>query len=179
MKSIFYSFFLFLLSLNVFSQEKATDIFSVKAGLIGAWIGYEKSLSENFTLSGEIGYEGGFFGGEAWKDNFSYVLTSTFSIDGKYYYNFDRRIEKDKNTIHNAANYIGLEMQYVPDFGTISGTDNVEVVPSLSVYSKYGLKRNLSNHINFEFALGPGYRWADNGSSGFTVGLDLRFGYNF
>jgi len=162
-----------------FAQEKATDIFSAKVGLIGAWMGYEKALSSDFTLNGEIGYEGGFFYNSWVNNDVNYVFTTTLSLEGRYYYNFNRRIEKEKNTKNNSANFIGLEITYTPDWGTSSNADNVDVLRTFSVIPKYGFRRNLSDKFNFEFSVGPGYQWVEKYDGGIILGLDARFGFIF
>ena len=161
----------------LFSQEKATDLFSIKAGLVGAWLGYEKSVNDVFTVNGEIGYEGGVFAGEIWENDFNYVFTSTLSLEARYYYNFNRRIEKGKNTLNNAGNFLGLELAFTPDWGTISNSDDISVVRTFSIIPKYGLRRNLSNKFNFELAFGPGYQWGGNKLNGATFAADIRFGF--
>lgn len=162
-----------------YSQEKAVDVFSAKAGLIGAWISYEKALTSELTLQGEIGYEGGIFYNSMVDDQVNYVLTTALSLEGRYYYNFNRRIEKGKKTFHNAANFLALETTYTPDWGTSSNSENVAVLKTFSIIPKYGLRRNLSKKINFEFSAGPGYQWVENGNHGVTLGLDVNFGFVF
>lgn len=163
------------------AQEKAKDVLSAKVGLIGAWVSYEKAISTNATLIGELGYRGGFsysyskyFG-----SNFAYVLGPMIGIESRYYYNFDRRIEKDKSTTNNAANFLGLELLYAPDFGIITNSDNYDYYQSLSLFTKYGLRRNLGKKINFEFSFGPGYQWVEKHDGGVTFGLDAKFGFVF
>ncbi len=170
-----------LISSLAFSQEKATDVFTAKAGLIGAWAGYEKALSSNFTINGEIGYEGGFsyVYSSTFGSNLRYAFSTVFSLEGRYYYNFNKRIEKGKSTTNNAANFLGLEFSYAPDLGTIKNSDNYEFLRSFSIIPKYGFRRNLSDKFNFEFAAGPGYQWTENGNHGMILGLDARFGFVF
>jgi len=166
-------------STSVFSQEKATDKWSAKAGLIGAWLGYEKAITSDITINGEIGYEGGLFYSSWANNDVNYVFTTTLSLEGRYYYNFNRRIEKNKNTMNNAANYLAFETTFTPDWGTSSSADNINVLRTFSVIPKYGFRRNLADKINFEFAAGPGYQWVEKGDGGVIFGLDVRFGFVF
>ncbi|NLN34065.1 MAG: hypothetical protein GX159_10790 [Flavobacteriaceae bacterium] len=172
-------FLLLIIGITSYSQEKATDVFSAKLGLIGAWVGYEKALSPDFTINGEIGYEGGFFYSSWVSDRVNYVFTTTFSLEGRYYYNFNRRIEKGKNTMNNAANFLAVETDFTPGWATSSSVDNIYVLRTFTVSSKYGFRRNLSNRFNFELATGPGYQWAEGGSEGVILALDVRFGFVF
>ena len=163
----------------VFAQEKAVDILSVKAGLIGGWISYEKEISTNFTVSGDVGYEGGLFYNSLMSDDVHYIFTTTLNLTGRYYYNFERRIEKNKNTTNNAANFVAFQTKFTPNWGSSTSANNVRVLKTFTVFSKYGFKRNLSNRFNFEFAFGPGYQWAEKTDGGLTFGLDAHFGFNF
>ena len=166
----------FSLSSFVFSQEKAVDVFSVKTGFIGAWISYEKALNDKFTLDAEIGYEGGFLKGT--DNNIDYVFTTTFSLEPKYYYNFNRREKKGKKTINNSANYISSEIYYVPNLLSSTNRNNIEVNKSFGFLPKYGLRRSISESLTFEFAVGIGYVWGENNINTATFGLDLRLNLN-
>ena len=92
MKKIF--FVLFFATTLTYAQKNnnsSEDIFGIKIGLIGGWLNYEKSLSEKITLNTEIGYEGGFLKGT--DNKIDYIFTTTFSIEPRYYYNFEKRKE--------------------------------------------------------------------------------------
>lgn len=167
-----------LISSIMYSQEKqTTDQLSLKFGIIGGWIGYEKSLSKKFTINSEIGYEGGILINT--HNKVGYVFTTSFSTEPRYYYNFNKRIEKGKNTKNNAANYLSAELYYIPDLLTSSNRKNISVTQSIVIIPKWGLRRSLSEHLNFEFAIGIGYEWGENNISGMTAALDLKFGYSF
>lgn len=169
LKVIFLSIFF-----TTFSQEKnkAEDIFSLKAGLIGGWVSYEKALNNNFTLNSEIGYEGGFLKGT--NDKVDYVFTTIFSVEPRFYYNFNKRIEKGKNTNNNSANYLSSEIFYVPNLLSSSNRENLDVNKSFGIIPKYGLRRSISKNLIFEFAIGIGYAWGENNINGVTSTLDLR-----
>ncbi len=169
---------LFIGSLTYYQENhKAKDLFSIKAGLIGGWVSFEKAISENFTINTEIGYEGGFLKGT--DNKVDYIFTSIISAEPRYYYNFNKRIEKGKKTLNNSANYLSAELFYIPDLLTSSNRTNVTVNKSFGIIPKWGLRRSLSEKLNFEFALGIGYAWGENNINGLTSTLDLRFGYSF
>ena len=173
--------FLLILQLKSFSQsvdssKNTQDIFSFKVGLIGGWLSYEKSVADNMTINSEIGFAGGFF-----KHNdepFKYIFTTEFSVEPRYYYNFQQRINKNKTIVKNSANYISLDLNYVPDFLTIKNSDNIGVDRSVNIVPQWGLKRQISDHVGFEFALGVGYSINFENKNNLTTGLDLKFGFN-
>jgi hypothetical protein len=178
------------------AQEKATDMFSINAGVLGAELGYEKRLSEDFTLSGKIGYEMIITGDdtESWFKMPAFVITPTIGIEGRYYLNFDKRIEKGLNTLNNSADFIALEVLGAP-FKTAKLGDSDNKYVSLNFIPKYGLRRSLSENFFLEWELGPNFslfsnelEWDRNSNGeitptyrGFelTVHAALRIGYRF
>ncbi|MFK5878208.1 MAG: DUF3575 domain-containing protein [Flavobacteriaceae bacterium] len=160
------------------SEQTLVDRFSVKAGLIGVWVGYEKAFSDHFTLNSEIGYEGDFFWGTSQNDDFNYIASLSFSVEPRYYYNVARRIRKGKKTRNNSANFISAEIYAVPDWLTSSNANNVTIVKTFGIVPKYGLNRSISEHLNFEFAIGAGYAWGEDNYSGVAAALDLRLSFD-
>lgn len=173
MKNILTAIF-FITFFNIYSQDnkKVEDILSLKAGLIGGWVSYEKTISNNLTLNNEIGYEGGLLRGT--NNKIDYVFTTIFSMEPRYYYNFKRRQEKRKNTNNNSANYISSEIFYVPDLLSSTNRENLDVNKSFGIIPKYGIRRSISDKLIFEFAIGIGYAWGENDVNGVTSTLDLK-----
>lgn len=160
-----------------FAQAQETsqteDRFGVSVGVIGVWGFYEKALAKDFTLHSQLGYQGGFMMGTDSK--LDYVFTTSIRVEPRYYYNIFKRDSKGKNTSQNAGNYLGLELSYVPDLLTSTNRKGIEVSKSLYLLPKYGLRRNISSVVSFEFAFGVGYAWGEHNVSGAAVALDLRF----
>lgn len=181
MKKIIVYIAFVLVSVSTFSQENQNlvDRFSIKAGVVGVWVGYEKAFSDKFTLNSEIGYQGGFFGGSIHENNFNYILTTYLSVEPRFYHNVARRLRKGKKVRNNSADFISAEIYYVPDWLTSSNSDNVSVVKVFGIIPKYGLNRSLSNNLNFEFAIGFGYAWGENNYTGVAGALDLRLSFDF
>lgn len=189
--------FTLFLSTTIFAQEKATDLFNANISFIGIGIQYEKALSDNFTAVGSLDYIGGFSYSEDWsgESDFDYILTTSIALEGRYYYNFDRRLGKGKNTKNNSGNYIALKGDYVPDWLTAK-TDDVTINPQGTITINYGLKRSFSQNFFYEFYTGLGlalyqetYAIHDfenhttsegkRTNNGFALDLGFRVGYNF
>lgn len=178
MKKILVAIFMItFFATNAQENTKAEDIFTLKAGLIGGWISYEKALGDVFTLNSEVGYEGGFLRGTT-NNKLDYVFTSTLSLEPRYYYNFNMRQNKGKSIKNNTANYISAELFYVPDVFSSTNRKNLQVQKSFGIIPKYGLRRNLSENLVFELAIGFGYLWGENNAKGRTAALDLRLCLN-
>ena len=190
--------FTFLLSSSLFAQEKATDLFNANISVIGIGIQYEKALSDNFTAVGSLDYMGGFrySYSDFYGSDFDYILTTSLSLEGRYYYNFDRRIDKGRNTKNNSGNYIALKGNFIPDWLTASNGDRLNVNPQGSLTVNYGLKRSFAQNFFYEFYTGLGlafyqedklnwdnefqnYNSSKKTEIGTTIDLGFRVGYNF
>lgn len=62
-------------------NNEIKDIFSVKAGFLGAWLSYEKAITKNLSVNSEIGYEGGLTGGNS---DLDFILTSSLALEPKF-----------------------------------------------------------------------------------------------
>lgn len=193
MKRIILSFFL---STFLFGQEKATDLFNINVSFIGIGVEYEKRISDNFTAVAGIDYLGGFSYTSDWygESDFNFIFTTSLNLQGRYYYNFNRRISKNRNTKNNSGNYIAFKMNYIPDLLTVS-SNNTYVDPQGSVTINYGLKRMFAKKFFYEFYTGLGlsfyqdkynyyigdYEWSSRKETTTSISLDLGFkvGYNF
>ena len=190
--------FTFLLSSSLFAQEKATDLFNANISVIGIGIQYEKALSDNFTAVGSLDYMGGFrySYSDFYGSDFDYILTTSLSLEGRYYYNFDRRIGKGRNTKNNSGNYIALKGNFIPDWLTASNGDRLNVNPQGSLTVNYGLTRSFAQNFFYEFYTGLGlafyqedklnwdnelqnYNSSKKTEIGTIIALGFRVGYNF
>lgn len=190
--------FTLLLSSSLFAQEKATDLFNANISVIGIGIQYEKALSDNFTAVGSLDYMGGFrySYSDFYGSDFDYILTTSLSLEGRYYYNFDRRIGKGRNTKNNSGNYIALKGNFIPDWLTASNGDRLNVNPQGSLTVNYGLKRSFAQNFFYEFYTGLGlafyqedklnwdnefqnYNSSKKTEIGAIIDLGFRVGYNF
>lgn len=190
--------FTLLLSTSLLAQEKATDLFNANVSILGLGVQYEKALSENFTALGTLDYAGGFrySNNDYYGSDFEYILTTNLALEGRYYYNFDRRISKGKNTSNNSGNYFALKAVYIPDWLTYSNSDNLSVDPQVMVTFNYGLKRSFAQNFFYEFYTGLGmifyedenlsfdpvnqtYSPYKSTTTAFALDLNFRVGYNF
>jgi hypothetical protein len=98
-------------------------------------------------------------------------------IEGRYYYNMNKRILKGKSANNFSANYFGAFLRY--SFETQSfGSDG-------SIYgAKYGVQRRLGRYGYFDFDLGVGHSFKQNKSEkdevkGLAVLLGFKIGLAF
>lgn len=175
------TFFLFLLlSASAFSQDNGTvlkkDIISADIGLLSFWLKYERHLDGLFTLKSELGLGFGFEKGTN-IDGTNYFFTPIVSVEPRYYYNFNRRVERGKKTSYNASNYFAFTASYFFKPYVIINVPYVEYQSRASLIPKWGIKRTIGRRLNFEFAFGVGVSFS-KAKTYADYGLDLRFGYN-
>jgi hypothetical protein len=151
---------------SIAQNNQLESLSSVKLGLLGSWLAYEQPVSNKILINAEVGYEFGIYSNVI-SNGTQFLATSTFSLEPRYYYNLEKRKAAGKSTMLNAGNYIALEIQTSPNWGTYA-TDNVP---------KIGLKRTLGKSVTFELAGGLGYQFTENGGNRLAVGLDLMFGF--
>lgn len=163
------------LNLVIYAQEKNSGIqkslLNVQAGFAGAWISGEFKLSNALALRAEAGIEPSWFigGGTQWHPN--------FRLEPRYYYNLEKRLEKGSDISNNAGNFWALAVNYRPD--AVLFSKDKSGLESYSFVPKWGIRRNISQHFNYETAIGFGFRHETNYGNFGEIDLHLRIGYTF
>ena len=182
MKKISFTILLAGISILTFSQEKETtlkkEIISVDIGFLGTWINYERHLKGLFTLKSQLGLEGGFGTSDIIGVNTYFAFIPTIRAEPRYYYNFNRRVIKEKKTLFNSADYFAVTVAYYPDLFIIANVPDLSFESGVYLIPKWGMQRTIGQRINFQFAFGAGVFFGKF-NTGSSFGLDIRFGYNF
>ena len=113
-------------------------------------------------------------------------MTPVFTVEPRWYYNLQKRNLKSKSTKNNSGNFIGIKTSFNPDWFVISNYEGIKIGNQVSVIPKWGIRRNLGSHFNFEAGFGIGYRYYFKQSieyyddeTGPTADLHLRIGFQF
>jgi len=140
-------FFIACISLVSLSSLKAQDqttsstasveksIFGVQTGFLGVWGNYELGLSNSISLRTEVGLdvyldEGLLFD----QDNLTFGLTPVITVEPRWYYNLQKRLQKNKNITKNSGNFLSLETSYNPNLFTIFNSgEEVEIRDQLRI----------------------------------------------
>jgi hypothetical protein len=172
---------LFLIAQVGFSQingitEKGSGIVNLekhqfKFDLFSPGISYEFGLFRNQTVSTALGlgmaaYEPGYVFGLALNNRY------------RYYHNFQRRIDKDKNVSGNSGNYIAAAQAIF--FSQVRLTTNILGPDDFNVgfYGMvYGIQRTYPKGFNFNAELGAGFYKGDGISSGYGPLIGFTFGW--
>lgn len=166
------------------SVEKS--IWSIQTGFLGIWLNNELKLSESIALRSEFGLDLDVFDTDFGNAS-NYFLTPVITLEPRWYYNFKKRVKKNKRTDGNSSNFIALKTSYHPDWFVISQYENISIVSDISFVPTWGIRRNIGKHFGYETGVGLGYRYifyANQTDYGENEGelwfnLHLRIGYNY
>jgi hypothetical protein len=173
-----------ILLINLFNAQNTPverNVTGVQIGLFGVDVYNETKLDDKWALRSEVSIFSAVWGGDIY-DKTGFALYPAITLQPKYYYNIGKRAEAGKNTKHNSANYIGLQVRYNPDWFVISNAKNITVNNKLSFIPTFGIRRNFSEHFNYEFKAGLGYGTTlgvTPNTSGGVLDLSLKVGYDF
>ena len=187
MKKILVSLFICGLTLNVKSQnatvEKST--FGIQTGFLGIWMHNESKLSNLLSLRSEIGLDTGITIRNG-NNITGFLLTPVLTLEPRYYYNLNKRMNKSKRVDGNSGNFISIKTSYHPDWFVISNETNLNFITDISIVPTWGIRRNIGSHFTYETGIGVGYvRYfkKDNvvliNEPDVAVNLHLRAGYRF
>ena len=187
MKKITYLLTVFFLTLGSKSiaQDQNASVEEitggVQLGVLGVWGYAEKKLADEVALRFDLGLDAGIFGNSV--DGTGILIAPSVSLEPRWYYNLDRRLEKGRRIDANSGNFLSLKIQHISDIFTISTRDNIAFIPSLYIIPSYGLKRNIGSNINYEIGGGVGLaRYFDTDEfnvvdkSDLIINLHLRIG---
>ncbi|PXY41883.1 hypothetical protein DMB65_04785 [Flavobacterium cheongpyeongense] len=145
-------------SLNAQKTSNTLENNQFKVNIISPGLTYEKRLTESTTLSTDLNLSTGF----AYDSNSGTKILATPYIrpQYRYYYNFEKRNSKSRNTKNNSANFIALSGSYY--FKPINNSDYVSVYDGLTLGTVWGLQRTYKSGINISLITGTGYNFGTN-----------------
>ena len=124
-----------------------------KVNFLVPGIEYEHGVSENSTLSLGVG-TGIVYINDSFNDGVGFYPFAQGKY--KYYYNFDRRQNKGKNTAGNTGNYVSLVGFFQSGEKIFGGLDR-EYSDTFGVGPVYGLQRTYNSGFNWSFEAGIMY----------------------
>ena len=166
---------IFMLSIFIsFAQNSSTGVKSqmFKVNLLTPGVEYEIGLTSksSFNFGAETGFAIAGGSGRDTEFGFFPILEGSY----RYYYNFDKRVRKNKRTDFNSANYLALASSIA--FGDpILGDLEMSIDYQAAVGPVWGLQRTYNSKLNINLELGVGYA-IDNQDSyvvpiiGFSLG---------
>ena len=169
------------------SQNASVEnsVFGVQTGILGIWAHNELKLSDQIVLRSELGLDSGIWGGTFYEKT-GFLMAPVFTLEPRWYYNFNKRKKRSRRTDGNSGNFISLKTSHHPDWFVISNYDNINIVSDFSIVPTWGIRRNIGKHFNYETGIGIGYVHYFSKQAGYlsdesdaTLNLHLRIGYRF
>ncbi len=158
------------------SDTKLSSLIKLDLGGQGIGLSYEPRLSNKMTLVIAGGVGGGYDIAEGSLEVNYGQPALYFSLTPKYYYNRQRRIDKGKETLLNAGNYIGIRVKFAgANYSPFSSYRN-----SILANLHWGIQRALGQHWTFNFHVGAGYAQDIDFNFGTIYpAIDFTFSYVF
>lgn len=157
------------------------NISGVQAGLFGIDLYDEIRIGSRTTLRAEASLFPAIWGGDLYART-GFAFYPALTLQPKFYYNIARRSEKGKNTKNNAANYLGMQLRYIPDWFVISNEKGLRLSNQVNIIPTYGFRRNFAGNFNYEFRAGIGYGTSfgeTTNTSAAVLDLSMKIGYDF
>lgn len=169
-----------LISGKLFSQSNDNSLTKVsRINLLNPGFEYEFPVSKKSVLSANLGLGLGIpykaLDQTGRGNGFVFMVEPFFDIEYKYLYNFNKRIEQNKNTKFNSANYFGMRFltrgYTIADYNMYRPNNfDFAIVPV------WGLQRS-SSKMYYLIDIGLGYTFdADN--SGVVLLVQMSIGIN-
>ncbi|MCP9201516.1 hypothetical protein MKO06_16520 [Gramella sp. GC03-9] len=134
---------------------------------------YEVALSDLTSLDLMLGFGFGYHDAEYLEEP-EYGVFPQFAAQYRYYYNFDKRIEKGKKVSENSGNYIALAAVLGSGEAIIGDMEN-----DLTgfVGPTWGLQRVYNSNFKLNLNLGAGLGFNDQGDKYFAPLIDIQLGF--
>jgi hypothetical protein len=164
-----------LLSAQSFSQKKGGQMESVfKVIFLNPGIGYEQRIAGHQTIYGQayLNFSAYFSYSDALGTAAGVSLSPAATVQYRYYYNTDKRIEQGKRTALNSANYLAPVIKVTSFRERVLASS--EKKRSREIYEAgvvWGLQRNYNSRFSLDLNVGPGYFYANElkDPSGYVV----------
>jgi hypothetical protein len=166
---LFLSLFL-IINLNAQENKLRNNLF--KVSILSPGLSFEKSISNNSTISSDIGTNIGFN-----SNNFGveWLITPYIKEQYRFYYNLEKRENKNKNIYNNSGNFIGFSASYY--FNPLGEKDYISIYDGLTLAPTWGLQRAYNSGISFTLNSGFGYNISDNNSNKFVPVINFSVGW--
>ena len=188
MKKIVFLLFSFVLCAQWAEAQEASvekSVIGVQIGYPGIWAYQEAKLGDRFSLRTEVGLFSGYVSSGVYGQA-GLISVPEITLEPRWYYNLSKRSRASKRTAGNAGNFLALKLSYYPDWFIVSSLEHLTAVNHVAVIPKWGIRRSIGKHFDFEAGIGIGVRrvFFEHANSGNdkTVAagdLHLRFGYHF
>ena len=108
-------------------------------------------------------------------NGFVYIIAPILDLQQKWYYNFNKRIKKNKNVIGNSGNFFSFRL--VTRGPSIADNINRTSDFDFAIGPTWGLQRRYGKSFHLLFDFGPQYYFDTEGNGGvFPINAQLNLG---
>jgi len=171
--SLLFVFMIFTLLVN--AQNGKVEKNQLKLNFLVPGLKYEAGITDKTSVTFGVGMGFSIIGGSNKDTEVSFFpfLESQY----KYYYNFEKRRSKGKNTLNNSANYISF-IAVVQSQKPLFKSDRYDDRALIVVGPTWGFQRTYKSGFNLSLDLGVGYAFESSGGNGFVSPLiDIELGW--
>ena len=110
------------------------------------------NLAASFSVSSETGSESSFY------------FDPALALQYRVYYNFEKRVQRNKRTEKNSANFFAISAGAMLSKMRMSSSyfEESSRRPVYHIAGLWGLQRNMPGRLNMNLSAGLGYRWASS-----------------
>lgn len=188
MKKVIVVLFVFGLFAQVAQAQDASiekSIKGIQIGYPGVWAYVEPKLGGPVSLRMEAGLFIGYLSSSLY-GKAGVISVPGLILEPRWYYDIKKRSLKSKKTAGNTGNFLALNLSYYPEWFVLSSLDGLPTISHFAAIPKWGIRRGIGQHFDFEAGIGLGVRRvffekADDGDDKTVAAgdLHLRFGYHF
>jgi len=133
--------------------------------------------SSTFSSALGIGYDGGYPDLTIGGNGFVYIIAPFLDMQQKWYYNFDKRLSKDKSIENNSANFFSLRLVIRGN----SIADNVGRTSNFdfAIGPTWGIQRKYGKNFHLLMDIGPQYYFDTKGNGNiWPIMIQLNLGFD-
>lgn len=155
------------------SPEVSKNLFSIN--FLMPSLELETKLTYNSTLDLNLGTGFALMSGDSYGGTY-FGFFPNFMAQYRHYYNFNRRLEKNKNISNNSGNYFAFHSAIYGGKSFIGNLDS-NADYSIELGPVWGLQRVYGKSFKLDLNLGLGYSFNDIGESAFGPLIGFKLGW--
>jgi hypothetical protein len=130
-----------------------------------------------FSSALGIGYGGGYPDLTSGGSGFIYIISPFADFQYKWFYNLNKRIEKNRNTLNNSGNFLSL--RFITRGNSIAENVNRTSDFDFAFGPTWGIQRKYGKSFHLLFDVGPQYYLDTNGNGDiWPIMFQLNLGFD-
>ena len=181
--SFFILLFALLIQASTLSSQSLQTVPKIGLGVNGLDFSVEIPVAERITIEPAVGFGPSYSFSEheslTGRMGWHWALLEPSvhtSIYGKFFYNRNKRMRKDRSLLFNSGNFIGAKVKYVSK--PLTNDEYHGQTNTLIANLNWGGQRNIGSRWNYSYSVGLGYgRNLDYSYGTFYPAFDLKIAY--